>query len=917
MSYQDGRNMDRPPPPGSVRRARERAAAGFSEDDDEPQMARPSMTGQIRIGRPQFPTGIQTRDGQIGVSISKPTQMPQWPLQGAGLASGSSSGSEPYRPPPGRSQPPQRPPRPSRVPSILDGSKLQDPTPSFQYRPQSGRESSGGEQLSVPETPSSLSRPSTLSSVASIPDFPLPAQIPVGPPRRSVTLGPPPSARRGASSFYSNASFVSPIPEESPRSRSHTSFASSAAIPESWGTDSPGPSPNYPDAYYDGPIPEEGGPDIYLEDDAEESRLVRSASIGKRAKPTLVSAMTPRVPDRGDFAQRPAPTPMQAEPFRDGTGYVENSSSSASTLPTAKAAAVSTTLTDAIINAYSSASATDPSTPTDYQETPSPQLPAGARPYSRLSAIRRPPRLDIDAVRKAEARGSMTSLPDLIRRATRLAASLEKGLRPASRFEDFSGSEDLRREKQISLDSDKHQSGLSDMLAAFPPPAQATTNTRRSFRDSIRDQVQSWPLPLSLNRTTTGAQEPGSNANSSRSSSKPGRRCCGLPLWGFLVVLFVVLILVAAAIVIPLEFLVIRKQNASNEAQAALQQCQAQLTCANGGTNVVNQGLCSCLCTNGFTGFDCTVAGTTGCTSISLPGEGGASQGATVGNAIPRLLQQAQSNFSIPLSGTEILAKLNAGSLSCSAENALVTFDGRAVRVSDALAVVSDPTGPINVANNVINGVVFTTITVAAGASTTITLPWVAPPPTQQPAGSQDGGGAGFTTSVTTRSFATTITLPRPTTAPTYGASELPTTTSTTTTTMTMSSGEPVPTAVFAITEEVLDFARVAVLYILQEKTLSDAETAQVTLQRFFSSAKPGLSPSVDAAFNVTVGNSNSVNLVDFQVSTGGTPIGGRPTSTRIKVRMADLPNGLRFRNCGRIKRANSYTHPEAGWYSD
>lgn len=53
--------------------------------------------------------------------------------------------------------------------------------------------------------------------------------------------------------------------------------------------------------------------------------------------------------------------------------------------------------------------------------------------FSRLSAIRRPPRLNIDAVREAEARGSLTSLPDLIKRATRLAAMMNRGERPGSR----------------------------------------------------------------------------------------------------------------------------------------------------------------------------------------------------------------------------------------------------------------------------------------------------------------------------------------------------------------------------------------------------------------------------------------------------------------------------------------------------
>lgn len=480
--------MDGTPLPGSVRRARERAATGLPRDgasppravlgrmDEEPQIARPSVArqpalgpnaGQSRTQRPQAPFALQTKDGQIGVAISRPTQVPQWPLQGPLVAPAQVDG-EPYQPPPGKPQPPQRPPRPSRVPSILDASKVQDPTPSFQYRPRSGRESAGQELLAVPETPSTLSRPSTLSSVGTIPDFPLPIQMPAGPPRRSVNLGPPPSARRGASSFYSNASFVSPIPEESPRSRSHASYASSAAMPERWGTPSPGPSPDYPEPVFAEAIAEEAGPSAYGDDDdAEESRLVRSASIGKRAKPTLVSATASRAADGADRGQRPGPLPIQTGPFKDGTGYIENSSSS-STIPKASRLPIGSALTaDNILQAYSSASAEDPSTPSQ-RTTPSPNPAAASRSYSRLSAIRRPPRLDIDAVRKAESRGSLTSLPDLIRRATRLAASLEKGRRPASRFDDlddFSGLDDYGGRPKTIGSIDCHVFGaIADLL---------------------------------------------------------------------------------------------------------------------------------------------------------------------------------------------------------------------------------------------------------------------------------------------------------------------------------------------------------------------------------------------------------------------------------------------------------------------
>jgi len=388
--------------------------------------------GQSKIPRPQ---GLQTKDGQIGVAISRPTPIPQWPLQAAMAGPAQSGDAEPYRPPPGRSQQaPQRPPRPSRVPSILDSSKVQDHTPVFQYTPQNGRES----EVSIPQTTSS--RPSTLSSVGSIPDFPLPVSMPPpAPPRRSVNLGPPPSSRRGASSFYSNASYVSPIPEESPRSRSHASFASSAAMPESWGTPSPGPSPNYPDAFFEDPIPEEGRESAY-DEDGDESRLVRSASVGKRGKALLVTTAG-RNPENWDA--RPGPSPVQGGgPFQDGTGYLEASSSSSGTVPTSRtpapapaaaiAPAVGGTTADLIMNAFDAASSTDMSRASMASPPPS------GRTYNRLSALRFPlPRLEMDPARKTEARGSATSLTDMIKRATRLAASLERGKRPASRFDDL------------------------------------------------------------------------------------------------------------------------------------------------------------------------------------------------------------------------------------------------------------------------------------------------------------------------------------------------------------------------------------------------------------------------------------------------------------------------------------------------
>ncbi|KAI1875973.1 uncharacterized protein JN550_001469 [Neoarthrinium moseri] len=794
--------------------------------------------------KPQIPAALQSRDGNIGLAISRPTPVPQWPLAGPLSSPATSEGSEPYRPPAG-SSPPQRPPRPSRVPSILDGSRIQDPTPSFQYTPQNPRVS----ELSVPETPATSS--SRDSSVGSIPDFPLPVTTPREPPRRSVNLGPPPSSRRGNSSFYSTASYVSPIPEESPRTRSYASYASSAAIPASFGTTSPGLSHNDEhDFYYDDTIAEES---VYS-DDADERGLVRSASIGKRGKPSLV---TTKSSEKGEVVPivlpiRPTPKPVQGEqgsPFLDGTGYVDGSSSSSGAASSQAPAVGAALTTDNMLGAFEAASATDPSAVR--KATPSP------KPF-RLSALRRPPRLDIDAVRQAEARGSLTSLPDLIKRATRLAAMMDKGRRPASRFDDLDFPEEMYGrdpEKELSYGQEKHQSGLSDMLAAFPPPAQARS------RQSMRQSGASWPLPFAARRSYMGGPSPGDRAMNNDMSPGPnqekkGRRCCGLPMWGFLLLMFVLLLVIAAAIVVPLEFFVIqRRNNTAGNAQSEVSDCQAQLNCANGGTNVVTDGVCSCICSNGFTGNDCTVSSSQGCTTAALSSTDTTLSNVTLGTAIPRLVQEGQTNFSLPLSATSIISKFNSANLSCVAENALVTFNGQSTRLSSAALTESDVDPALVRAGNAVP----VTITILPDVSITLTL--------ENPAATGDLSVIISTLTEplpTTGSFSTILetTITRSDTAQ-------PTTTTdasaTTTTTPTTTSSTAAPTSTFAVSDQVLDFSRVTVLFVLQSQTLENAVTAQSKLQNFFSSTSSS-DVTVEQARNVSIGAGNTVDLVNFLV---------------------------------------------------
>jgi hypothetical protein len=291
-------------------------------------------------------------------------------------------------------------------------------------------------------------------------------------------------------------------------------------------------------------------------------------------------------------------------------------------------------------------------------------------------------------------------------------------------------------------------------------------------------------------------------------------------------------------------------------------------------------------------GTDCSVAGADGCTTTALAGDTNINN-VTLGDALPRLIQQAQTNFSIPLSPTIILAKLNAGNLSCPAENALVTFDGLSTRQGDAGAEV---TAPIDTANGIlidkqlmeddVVGVSYVVKTITE--SSTATQEPADAPRSTAPSVNTLGRRHGFTTVITAVAptsvslvFSDTLTISVPT-VPTVST---PTITRTVTAPY---ADTTAPTNVplnFTVTEEVLDFARVAVLFILQEDNLDNAEAAQTSLQRLFTSASQAKDDSsravtVDQARNVTLGNRHSVDLVNKRVDTGGNLVGGSIAST-------------------------------------
>ena len=445
----------------------------------------------------------------IGAAISYPTPISQWPLQKEDGSPRKRNNSPIDQRSVRKGPPPQRPPRPSYVPSIFDASNVQEPAPSLQYHgpqrlpnnaqyppqqqshywqdPYQLSSSQGSRSLGAvtSATSSNSSRPSTSSSADSIPASPVPSIPPLPPQqqlRRSANLGPPPSSRRGASSYYSQASYVAPIPEELPESvqqHSHGSFASSHVIPTSWGDGSPG-------CYMGEGAGDEEDEDLPEGEDGRQSRgtdhdestgLVRQASLGQRRKPSLTTIKgndnlegaepgrdrfsdwtkdgksRPNLVGRaaivagaagGTFAAGTGGLKSREQIWLDGSSnggtgmYDESSSSSdASSIMVPKPLVLNVPAN--VPSSRSRSPAGSPVDPEAHQTLGGGSNDAASPLASTASGsergVKRPPPLNLDAVREADtpSRGSTTSLPDLIKRATRLASNLDRG-KTASRI---------------------------------------------------------------------------------------------------------------------------------------------------------------------------------------------------------------------------------------------------------------------------------------------------------------------------------------------------------------------------------------------------------------------------------------------------------------------------------------------------
>lgn len=719
-------------PAGSVKRARERAAAGLPPE--RPQMppyptplsvkTSPRTSPQQgtsptdRARYPQYPTH-GSRQGQsfssnVPLASSRPRKGPASPVSPQEYTQTSSTQERNV----GRGPPPQRPPRPNFVPPMPQSSGYRDnQPPPLQYRkPQPQEQPPRNYWEDSYLDSSSSSRPLTTSTTStgtgsspgSIPDFPstpaMPSTLPMPsyqpPPRRN--LGPPPSARKGGSSYYSQTSFVPPIPEE--LSDTHSSYASSTVMPVSWS--------DGPPEYYMG-----AGIDEEEEEDAPGGNSGRGSSAGdhddasglvrKGGNPRITSLDTVESGDESDrgsrgmqeldwqarqderwrpgFAGTADTDPIGRHNFRGNarlhpySGYESDATfldSPTGESPMPRALKTNNLPTS---NAYfgtpsSTGSPVDPTVDQilGHLEKGGALAPSGTASPSTAASMtgkgtKRPPNLNLKATK--EGRDSATSLPELIRRATKLASNLDRG-KTASRLGMLDMLNAKEKESRERAGKGSRTGSISDILAAFPSPSPTTPTGQRP---------SGWPTPSPHGKSNLSRAQTVNYGSSTGHRSKK-RRCCGMPVWAFILLLIILLLLIAAAVIIPITLIVLPRQHKNNS--PTLDSCQTSNPCGNGGTNVLIDKTCRCVCANGYVGLTCNTPGDSSCTTSDVPvtGTTGAYKNSTLGSSIPRLLTAAESNYSIPITSYTLLSIFSASNLSCSSENALVTFNSQSQR---------------------------------------------------------------------------------------------------------------------------------------------------------------------------------------------------------------------------------------------
>ncbi|EFR02563.1 hypothetical protein MGYG_05559 [Nannizzia gypsea CBS 118893] len=658
------------------------------------------------------------------------------------------------------------------------------------------------------------------------------------PARRSNTNPSQGSRRDPQANFYPMGSSVSPIPEEfpSPVQRNVKSFASSKVIPSSWGS---APFETVDLKYEE--MPEtghgtDGGSSAYNEDEMAQALKAKSAlrtrmkgnlepPAGSRPTSSLARQISLGKTGTGELRTinitRNDPPSMHNRTMSErsiGVPSEAGSVTSSGTIGIAINPSLRANIPDHHIppsfhnpsgqlrpsrlraNSHSSVESID-----DQEEPEGDEVPIIHKQSTNDSEFRdvelggsrslgrrvsqfsdlAPPGLNLEAKEK-EVRSSLTSLPDLIRRATKLASNLDRG-------------------KTAS----KAPAGVFEMKSANPE----SKNKDRVYSGSIADMLDSFPPP--------GVQTPGPNSGHPGDDSKgksnevdvpqTRRRFCGLPAPALIVFCIGLVLLFAGIITIPLAV----AGKPRNHSPTPETSCELQAPCKNGGMSIGTPGTCSCVCPEGYRGSTCGVLTDRDCVIADLKDNRKLRHDAIVGSAIPRLLQNSLESFEIPLDVAKIIHLFETENVACTTENALVTFNGR--NQKRGLPMPKDPAKDAmtleyvlparrravkaNVAGRAPQGLIPTT---TATIHTTPTRR-----PTRTPSPTTTGTSSPTGTATTTRSSSRSTSPP----------------TSTRTSTSTTSTPTSPPTTVNP-SQNMLDFARIAILYIFEKTELFSAADA-------------------------------------------------------------------------------------------
>ncbi|RAH75540.1 uncharacterized protein BO66DRAFT_310923 [Aspergillus aculeatinus CBS 121060] len=846
--------------------------------------------GSVRRAREMLNAGKRPEPAPEPVSTfrTNPAHLTQWPLPNDGLQQIDVANAHARLIVP-KGPPPQRPPRPDCpspsvysersvdvVPSPLN---IKRPVPSFSQPLPIQHAPRPAIRIPIPPSPSTLAgstprasiatedlfRQSGVSSVGTISLTDLPGTAHSSPTehvassafplKKAGGLAPPMPAARPTDN---RGSSVSPIPEELPDSPTISRELHA-------------PSRPYPPSWCSGPAESEilG---TYLEGDSDDSgsqhslqvaapALLRQASIGTRGKPALRTIQKPSTNSPVPPSEK---TPASARP---------------TTTDTAATAAVLKEIAAGRERNDSMSTVSSGSTHFGTEKAPimldlSAEHPALARPYDNNAALRkevgglpkaaptisetrpmgrRPPRLNMTAVRDAEARGSLTSLPDLIRRATKLASNLEHG-RTASRNDLLNGGNPRFHQRRNS-------GSIQSILASFPPPAAVQDGAHSSwpffFRRSTLHQIHS--------------NEPPKEVDQEKAQPKQTRRCCGMPPWLFGLVCVIIIIIILAAVLIPVCLVVLKHKSSGSD-------CAKTTPCENGGVSVSSGNVCSCVCANGFTGTRCATAGDASCVTAKIN-----NKSATMGSDLPDLFEGAQQDYSIALDETTIMALFSQNNVSCTTENSLVSFSGISTSSSKSrraflpwydltessnsnpLPFAYEQPPPTSATPNLPTQV----LAARASIATENGIIFDDTPPTKTGQAATDTATA--TATATHAATATDVRHPG----------------SQTTSTVTAASSSPTSTAgassssnsTTVITSKALNFARISVLYIFQETgTLSAATFAENDLQLYLTNVYTEESKHIHAIDLAPAGlkGNFTLNFDQYQITLpNGNVVGG------------------------------------------